>query len=202
MSAWIGLGGYLPNKSNNLLQVGVTRQLLTNTGWGCFPWYEWWIAGNSAAAGDPVYTYQSVPLGLTVSPGDTVLCCAAYVLDQNGQPVGGHIYMGNQTTGLYVSPPVLPVPTGTNFSGGSVEWIVEAPDGGEWGSFGQPASSLPNFTPVVFDATVACGADGIFGPWTDAVGSVVQEITTAPRNGKVLTSTSVTDNGVTVTFTG
>jgi hypothetical protein len=202
MSVWIGLGGYLPTNSNNLLQVGVTRQLLTNGMWGCFAWYEWWIAGNKAGTGVPQYTYQSVPLGLTVSPGDTVLCSAGYVLDQNGQPVGGHIYMGNQTTGLYASPAILPVPAGAVFSGGSVEWIVEAPDGGEWGSFGQPKSSLPAFSPVVFDATVACGTQGIFGPWTDPVGSIVQEITTAPANGKALTSTVVNDSGVTVTFTG
>ena len=202
MSVWVGLGGYLTNNSNNLLQAGVTRQLLTNGQWGCFPWYEWWIAGNSAASGDPAYTYQSVPLGLTVNPGDSVLCSVGYVLDQNGQPVGGHIYMGNETTGLYASPAVLPVPSGADFSGGSVEWIVEAPDGGEWGTSGGPRSSLPAFTPVVFDSTVACGTQGIFGPWTDAVGSIVQEITTAPRNGRALTSTAVNANGVTVTFTG
>jgi hypothetical protein len=202
MSIWIGLGGYLPNNSNNLLQVGVTRQLLTNNGWGCFAWYEWLIIGNSAGPGVPVYTYQSVPLALTVNPGESVLCSTGYVLDRNGRPVGGHVFMGNETTGLYNPPVMLPVPSGADFSGGSAEWIVEAPDGGEWGSFGEPRSSLPAFTPVAFDATVACGTEGIFGPWTDPVGSIVQEITTAPTNGKQLTSTSVSDSGVTVTFTG
>jgi hypothetical protein len=201
MSIWIGLGGFLPNDSINLLQVGVSRQLLTNGQWGCFPWYEWWIAGNSAGPGVHKYTYKSVDLPLTVNPGDSVLCIAGYVLDSNGQPVGGHIYMGNETTGLYAAPAVLPVPSGADLSGGSVEWIVEAPDGGEWGTSGGSQSSLPAFTPVAFDA-VACGTEGIFGPWTDAVGSIVQEITTAPRNGKALTSTAVNANGVTVTFTG
>ena len=174
MSIWIGLGGYLPNNSNNLLQVGVTRQLLTNGMWGCFSWYEWWIAGNSAVPGVPEYTYESLPLGLTVSPGDSVLCSVGYLLDGNGDTVGGGVWMANETTGVYGPRTLLPVPSGADFSGGSAEWIVEAPDGGEWGTSGGPQSSLPAFTPVAFDATVACGAEGIFGPWTDAVGSTVQ----------------------------
>jgi hypothetical protein len=97
---------------------------------------------------------------------------------------------------------VLPVPSGAHFSGGSAEWIVEAPDGGEWGTSGEPASSLPAFTAVAFNDTVACGPQGIFGPWTNPAGSTVQEITTAQVNGVSLTSTLVSAEGVTVTFTG
>jgi Protein of unknown function (DUF3738) len=44
--------------------------------------------------------------------------------------------------------------------------------------------------------------EGIFSPQANAVGSIVQEITTAPTGGKPLTSTSVTTSAVTVTFTG
>lgn len=90
MSSWVGLGGYLPNNSNNLLQGGVVQQLLANGKWGCFAFYEWWIAGNSAANGDPQYTYQSVQIGGAgyVNPGDSVFCSAQYQLDENGHPVG------------------------------------------------------------------------------------------------------------------
>ena len=202
MSSWVGLGGYLPNGSNNLLQGGVVQQLLANGEWGCFAFYEWWIAGNSAANGDPQYTYQSVQIGGAgyVNPGDSVFCSAQYQLDGNGHPVGGVIWVANETSGVYAPATVLPVPGGAVFSGGSAEWIVEAPDGGEWGQRGS-RSSLPAFTPVVFSPS-ACGPQGIFGPQANAVGSIVQEITTAPAGGKPLTSTSVTTTAVTVTFTG
>jgi hypothetical protein len=116
--------------------------------------------------------------------------------------VGGRLDIGKETTGVYLSPTVLPVPSGANFSGGSAEWIVEAPDGGECGTAGQPQSSLPAFTPVVFGSTVACNLASTPNSSSDAVGSAVQEITTAPRHGKALTSTSVSSSGVTVTFTG
>ena len=97
---------------------------------------------------------------------------------------------------------MLPAPSNAVFSGGSAEWIVEAPNGGEWGPGPNGAqSSLPAFTQVAF-AGVACGPEGIFGLWTDAVGSTVQEITTAPQGGIPLTSTSVNGSGVTVTFVG
>ena len=203
MSTWVGLGGYLPNGSNNLLQVGVTQQLVKSGGWGCFPWYEWWVEGASAGPGVPSYTYQArTILNFTVNPGHSITCAVGYHLDQNGQPVGGQVWIGNETTGKTHSPIVLPVPSGAHFSGGSAEWIVEAPDGGEWGTSGEPASSLPAFTAVAFNDTVACGPQGIFGPWTNPAGSTVQEITTAQVNGVSLTSTLVSAEGVTVTFTG
>src|ERR1022692_340370 len=141
MSTWVGLGGYLPNGSNNLLQVGVTQQLVKSGGWGCFPWYEWWVEGASAGPGVPSYTYQArTILNFTVNPGHSITCAVGYHLDQNGQPVGGQVWIGNETTGKTHSPIVLPVPSGAHFSGGSAEWIVEAPDGGEWGTSGEPAS--------------------------------------------------------------
>lgn len=202
MSSWVGLGGYFPNNSNNLLQVGVTQQLLTNGDWGCFAWYQWWIAGNSAGPGVPVYTYQAVQLPLSVNPGDVVSCSAQYVLGEDGQPVGGRLDFSDETTGVYASPMVLPVPSGANFSGGSAEWIVEAPDGGEWGTSGGPRSSLLSFTPVTFSFAVACDLASNPNSSSNAVGAVVQEITTAPAGGKVLTSTAVNSSGVTVTFTG
>ena len=110
--------------------------------------------------------------------------------------------MGNETSGVYLPGIVLPAPSNAVFSGGSAEWIVEAPNDGEWGASPDGAqSSLPAFTPVAF-AGVACGPEGVFGPWTDAVGSTVQEITTAPQGGITLTSTSVNASGVTVRFVG
>lgn len=85
---------------------------------------------------------------------------------------------------------------------GLQRWLggMEAPDSGEWGAFGN-REVQPAFTPVAFNATVA-GTEGIFCPWTDPVGSILQETTTAPTNGQQLTSTSISGSGLTVTFTG
>jgi hypothetical protein len=198
MSSWIGIGGYGPNLSNNLLQCGVNQELVANGGgFGCSAFYQWWVEGDES-------TYQSVQFGpdYYVNPGDSVFCSVQYVLDDKSNPVGGYVWVGNETSGVYVPGIVLPAPSNAVFSGGSAEWIVEAPNGGEWGpGLNGGQSSLPAFTPVAF-AGVACGPEGIFGPWTDAVGSTVQEVTTAPQGGMPLTSTSINAGGVTVTFVG
>jgi hypothetical protein len=197
MSSWVGLGGYGPNLSNNLLQGGVAQQLVTNGDWGCYAWYQWWVLGDES-------TYQAVQIGPAnfVNPNDSVFVSVRYVLDANNNPTGGVVWIANETTGVYVPAVVVPLPSEAVFSGGSAEWIVEAPDGGEWGpDYNGAQSSLPAFTPITFVA-VACGPEGIFGPWANAVDSTVQEITTAQENGIPLTSTTVGTSGVTVKFVG
>ncbi|MGA7805384.1 G1 family glutamic endopeptidase [Bradyrhizobium sp.] len=83
-----------------------------------------------------------------------------------------------------------------NLNGSSVEWIVEAPDGGEG------ISSLPKFTPVVFNAPISCGVDGIFGPWTAANTGFLLDIESAPVGGTPLTSSSFVSGSVTIDFMG
>jgi peptidase A4-like protein len=143
MSSWIGIDGYVPNRSNDLLQIGVTQQLLTNGEWGCFPWYEWWLKPPLPPSA-PVYAQHSVQImNFTVNPGDTVWASVQYVESPAGQPRSGYLHMGNETTGTSSYGIVLAPPPNADFNGSSVEWIVEAPDGGEG------ISSLPKFTPVV-----------------------------------------------------
>jgi hypothetical protein len=196
MSSWIGIDGYLPNNSNDLLQIGVTQQLLTNGQWGCFPWYEWWLK-PPVPSGAPAYAKKSIQItGFTVNPGDTVWASVQYVQSSTGKPTSGYLYMGNETTGTSSGGIVLTPPHSADFNGSSVEWIVEAPDGGEG------TSSLPKFTPVVFNAPVACGVDGIFGPWTAADTGFLLDIESAAVGGKPLTSSSFVSGSVTIDFIG
>ncbi len=196
MSSWIGIDGYVPNRSNDLLQIGVTQQLLTNGEWGCFPWYEWWLKPPLPPSA-PVYAQHSVQImNFTVNPGDTVWASVQYVESPTGQPRSGYLYMGNETTGTSSGGIVLAPPPNADFNGSSVEWIVEAPDGGEG------ISSLPKFTPVVFNAPVACGVDGIFGPWTAADTGFLLDIESAPVGGTPITSSSFVSGSVTIDFIG
>jgi hypothetical protein len=196
MSNWIGIDGYLPNGSNDLLQVGVTQQLLTNGEWGCFPFYQWWLA-PPLPANAPSYAAKSIAImGFTVNPGDTVLASVQYVQSPTGKPVSGYLFMANETAGTTSGGIVLAPPPTADFNGSSVEWIVEAPDGGEG------KSSLLSFTPVVFNAPIACGVDGIFGPWTAADSGFLLDIETAPVGGTPLTSSSFASGSVTIDFIG
>ncbi len=96
----------------------------------------------------PAYVFQTNITNFPVRPGDTVNCSVQYI---NG--VAGQLNFGNQTTGQHTTITLVP-PPGATFDGDSVEWIMEAPDGGE------PISSLPKFTPVAFTGALGCGADG------------------------------------------
>jgi hypothetical protein len=195
MSTWVGIDGYSPNNSNDLLQIGVTQQLLTNQEWGCFAWIEWWL--QSPPPGSPVYTTQSVPImGFTVNPGDTVWCSVQYVGSPSQPPVGGTVGIFNETTGQFTGPLFIPAPSTADNNGSSVEWIVEAPDGGEG------ISSLPAFTPVTFNFPVACGVNGIFGPWSSAVTGTLLDIETSENGGTPLTSSSFGDGTVVISFVG
>ena len=59
------------------------------------------------------------------------------------------INFGNNTTGQHFSITLAP-PPGAAFTGNCVEWIMEAPDGGE------PVAALPKFTAVTFSNAAGC----------------------------------------------
>jgi Peptidase A4 family len=71
-----------------------------------------------------------------VTAGQTVSCSVQYINNKTA----GLLYMLNVTTNQHFSITLEP-PTGAAFNGSSMEWIMEAPDGGE------PVSSLPKFSP-------------------------------------------------------
>ena len=137
----------------------------------------------------PAYVFQTNISNFSVSPGDTVHCSVQYI---NG--VAGQINFANQTTGQTTTVTLVP-PPGATFNGNSVEWIMEAPDGGE------PISSLPRFTPVSFTSAFGCGADGktVGDPKNGDTWTVVNSSVVPP---KTLTSTTLGGTSVTVSFAG
>ena len=103
----------------------------------------------------------------------------------------GVITLVNETTGKNIQIVLVP-PPGATASGNTIEWIMEAPDTGE------PESSLPKFTPVVFTSAVASGALGVdagnpqFGDTANI----------ATASNQILTSVTVANETVTIDFIG
>jgi len=137
----------------------------------------------------PDYVYQTNIANFPVKPGDTVSCSVQYI---NG--VAGQINFANQTNGSHTTVTLVP-PPGATFNGNSVEWIMEAPDGGE------PIASLPRFTPVQFTSAFGCGTDGktIGDPKNGDIWNVVNFSANPP---KTLTATTLGSDAVTITFAG
>jgi hypothetical protein len=134
---------------------------------------------------EPAYRNQTNIANFPVSPGNVVTCAVSYV-----GTTAGMINFSNQTTGQRFGVTLAP-PSGATFSGETVEWIMEAPDGGI------PTSSLPKFGTVNFTSALGCSAG--------------QKVVANPKNGdtvnvvngaKTLTSTSIGDDAVTISFTG
>jgi len=77
------------------------------------------------------------------------------------------------------------------FAGNSIEWIMEAPDGGE------PITAPPKFTPVQFTSAIGCNASGAVG--NPQSGDTANIETTG---GKLLTKVAVGNDTVTIDFIG
>jgi hypothetical protein len=138
----------------------------------------------------PAYVSQTNILNFAVSPGDTVFCSVQYINNQTA----GQIYFANNTTGEHFSLTLVP-PPGATFSGNSVDWIMEAPDGGE------PNAALPKFTPVQFTGSFGCGADGrtVGNPQNGDSWNIVDNSVNPPLT---LTSVTLGSGSVTIAFIG
>jgi hypothetical protein len=132
------------------------------------------------------YIDQTNITNFEVSPGEEVYCHVQYTNNK----AAGWLLFANLDTGKHFSITLAP-PPGASFSGQSVEWIMEAPDHGE------PVSSLPRFSPVVFTSALASGANNTSA--NPASGDIFNIINAA---GKTLTSTFVGTDEATITFTG
>jgi hypothetical protein len=102
----------------------------------------------------------------------------------------GQVSLANETTGQHFSMTLAP-PPGATFKGNSIEWIMEAPDGGE------PESSLPKFTPVTFTDAIGCGAGNVYGNPQNGDTCNIENAA-----GKVLTSVTVGNYTATINFVG
>jgi Peptidase A4 family len=144
---------------------------------------------------EPNYLTQFNIPNFPVKPGDTIFCSVQYI-NSNTQ---GQITLANDTTGHIFSIALTP-PPGASFKGDSVEWIMEAPNGG------LPNTSLPSFTPVTFTSALALGADGTtIGDPKNADISDIQNIWLPPPlvpPPNMLTQTTVGTGTLTVTFVG
>jgi Peptidase A4 family len=199
-SSWIGIDGFFI--SGDVLQAGIQQRVLGNGQIFYVPWYEWYapppnnpqgpVDGNGyplswvGANGTYRYIYQTNITNMPVNPGDQMYCAVQYINNKTA----GQLYLANQTTGTHFGITLAPPPT-ASFNGSSVEWIMEAPDGGE------PRSSLPKFTPVTFTSAVACGPNNASGnPQT------ADSLNIETASNQVITSVSLAKNTTTITFTG
>ncbi len=185
-SSWVGIDGYLI--STDVLQAGI-QQVVNGTGHAKYvAWFEWHAPPQ---AGSPPYIHQTNISNFPVNHGDQISCLVQLIPAASpGNPAQGTILLTNNTTGQDFCI-LLDQPPGAAAQGNTVEWVMEAPDGGE------PNSSLPKFTPVKFTSAFA----------TDSGGNVGN-----PKNGgtfdvetvanKVLTKATVGNEKVTIKFIG
>jgi hypothetical protein len=185
-STWIGIDGYSPSGSSDVLQAGIAQRVYQNgTPPLCTAFWEWWVPG----ANDTEYPYiHQQPISFPVKPGDEIFCNVSYVLNNTA----GQVYLANFTTGQYFSH-IAPPPHGASFNASCVEWIVEAPNKGV------PYTSLPAFTPVNFTQAFgwAAGDKAVGDPQNGDYLEVLVPDTIEP-----LTSVSLGSLTVTIEFGG
>jgi hypothetical protein len=176
-SSWVGLDGFdLDIVSNDVLQAGVEQSVDAQGNASFVAWFEWFAPEQS---GSPGYIFQVNVPGVAVGPGQMVFCLVNYIALFPVGNFGNVIFlnmMTNQAFGVLLAPP-----PGATASGNTIEWIMEAPDGGE------PISALPRFTPVVFLPALGNGANGVADPANgdtvnieDDSGTLLTSVTVAP----------------------
>jgi hypothetical protein len=178
-SSWVGIDGW--NKvSNDVLQAGIEQAFSVAPFY--VAWFEWFAPPQS---GSPDYIYQVNINNSGVTAGHTVYVVAQYI---NNFSAGTLLFI-NKTAGRYFTITLAP-PPGASFTGASMEWIMEAPNGGE------PATSIPKFTPIVFSP--AYGHDV-----HNSLGNPSNGFAVNLTNGsKVLTNASISGQQVTIDFVG
>ena len=180
-SSWVGIDGTFG--STDVLQAGVQQLVDHNGNPHYVAWYEWYAPPQPDS---PPYVYQSNIENFPVGPGDEVVGIIEYVGET------GHVHFGNVSNGKYFTM-ALPAPANATHSGNTVEWIMEAPSGGEPPNGG---TSLPGFTPVIFSSCLGTGPGGtVTNP---SLGSRFE----IARNRKPMTSTALSGTGVTVSYIG
>jgi Peptidase A4 family len=165
-----------------VLQAGVQQYVDTMGVAHYVAWYEWWTKGDTA----PKYVYRTLIPTVPVSAGDEIAVYVAYV-----GKTAGSILFANATTNKYFSITLVP-PKKATFSGNTVEWIMEDPDGGEDGG-----TALAKFTPVVFTYAWACTTAG---GYNNPINCDTSNIETT--SGKVLTTVTLGTDTLTIDFIG
>lgn len=177
-SSWVGIDGW--SNSNDVLQAGVQQRVDANGKASYVAWYEWYAP---VVSGSPAYVWQTNITNFPVNNGDIVNCWINYASNK----ASGSVTFGNQTTGHSFSITLAP-PPGATFNGSDCEWIMEAPD------WGEPISSLPQFSTLVFTGCGAYGGNG-FKSAKDCNTLEVQN-----TSAKVLTHTTVNADTVVISY--
>jgi Peptidase A4 family len=192
MSTWVGLDGYQPLNSNDILQIGIYQNIDTKGNASAWAWYEWWLANPPSNA--PVYVNaQPIPFStFQVNPGDTLVACASYVSGTAGSVT---LLNQSQSTANFFHKILAPPPT-ADFNGRSAEWILEVPGGGE-GYY-----SLPAFSPLTFTGALACNCASDLASATFADPSTATLLNLETASDVVLTNTTAGDGTSTINFVG
>jgi hypothetical protein len=176
-SSWVGIDGYF---TNDVLQAGIEQVVDDDGDTKYVAWYEWYAPEQGDS---PDYIYQTNIDNFIVAPGEQVFCSVQYT----NNLTQGTILLVNQSTGRYFSIALDP-PPGAAFAGNSIEWIMEAPDSGE------PDTSLPEFTPVIFNPAFGFDINGKNG--NPQNGFTVD----IARNGMVLTLAAIGNDSVRIDY--
>lgn len=183
-SSWVGIDGWNDPtiSSNDVVQAGIEQRVSAAGVPSYEAWYEWYAPPVSNS---PPYVWEVGIPNMPVAPGESVSCTVQYTAH-----VSATITFVNNTTGKHFSITLAP-PPGADFEGNTCEWIMEAPDGGE------PTSSLPKFTPVVFTAAIGCGPnDTSTNPTISSITNIVN------AQNVTLTQTTVGTDTATISFIG
>ena len=148
-SSWVGIDGGPGGFSTDVLQAGVAQNVSSEGTPSYYAWFEWYVLNATS----PAYVFETSIDNIQIEPGDEVFCVVTYVITP-GVGQQGELHFGNSTRGHYFSM-VLAPPAGATFNGGSAEWIMEAP--GTSAGLGEPTTSLPRFSPVVFSTAYSNG---------------------------------------------
>jgi Peptidase A4 family len=191
-SSWVGIDGFnFDITSNDVFQAGVQQSVDAQGNASYVSWFEWYAPQQ---AGSPSYINQTNFTNLEVNPGNQITCFLALFQMPIIGPLGVILFI-NETTSTSVMT-LLTAPPGATATGNTIEWIMEAPDGGE------PKSSLPNFTPVVFTTAVASRGSGAGADYD--VGNPQNGDTTniETADGTILTTVTTGNDTLTIDFIG
>ncbi len=186
-SSWVGIDGG-SNVSTDVLQAGVDQNVSSGGDASYAPWFEWFIPANLVTPSSPAYVYALPIDNIRIEPGDEVFC-GVYYVTQQGVGRQGELIFGNVDRGHYFSM-VLAPPTGASFNGRTAEWIMEAPNSGE------PGTSIPSFTPLVFSTAFSIGQNNTTG---DPLNGDTRNIVAF---GEVLTSVAIRQDVVEIDYIG
>lgn len=187
LSSWIGIDGFdIGIVSNDALRAGIEQSVSPSGVASYGAWFEWYAP---ARAGSPPYIYQTNIVNFPVSAGQEIYCSVQYIGN-----TAGYIYFANESTGQHFSITVAP-PPGATFDGNSIEWIMEAPSGGE--PVVPSMIALPKFSPVAFTSAIGCGVSGALGNPLNGDTANIED-----ASGKLLTAVQVGNYRATVDFIG